>query len=109
HLVLVTNPVHNPRGDFMLDGKGQVHSDGPERLTFSGIGVYRAHLLQDWRSTIGDAAGASEDPPRFRLAPLLRAAMARGAVNGSRHDGRWTDVGTPQRLQQLDRELNQQH
>jgi MurNAc alpha-1-phosphate uridylyltransferase len=105
HLVLVDNPVHNPRGDFALDGEGRVHSDGPERLTFSGIGVYRARLLEDWRSAIGDAAGVDEHPPRFKLAPLLRAAMARGAAGGSHHDGRWTDVGTPQRLEELDREL----
>jgi MurNAc alpha-1-phosphate uridylyltransferase len=105
HLLLVQNPTHNPRGDFSLDSEGQVHSDGPVRLTFSGIGVYRACLLQDWRSVIGDAPGADEHPPRFRLAPLLRAAMSRGAVTGSRHDGRWTDVGTPQRLAELDLEL----
>ncbi len=105
HLVLVDNPTHNPRGDFSLDGEGRIHSDGPERLTFSGIGVYRARLLEDWRNIIGDAAGAGEHPPRFKLAPLLRAAMSRNAVGGSRHEGRWTDVGTPQRLEELDREL----
>ncbi|MEO8365526.1 MAG: N-acetylmuramate alpha-1-phosphate uridylyltransferase MurU [Pseudoxanthomonas sp.] len=105
HLVLVQNPVHNPRGDFALDSEGGVHSDGAARLTFSGIGMYRSRLLEDWRLTIGDAAGVDADPPRFKLAPLLRAAMSRGAVTGSRHGGRWTDVGTPQRLEQLDREL----
>ena len=107
HLVLVDNPEHNPRGDFALDGEGRIHSDGPARLTFSGVGVYRARLLDDWRSVIGDAAGADGHPPRFKLAPLLRASMARGAVGGSHHDGRWTDVGTPQRLERLDRELIQ--
>lgn len=106
HLLLVQNPAHNPHGDFALDSKGLVHSDGPERLTFSGIGIYRACLLQDWQSVIGDVAGAGEHPPRFKLAPLLRAAMSRGAVSGSRHAGRWTDVGTPQRLEELDRELS---
>lgn len=105
HLVLVDNPMHNPGGDFALDNEARIHSDGPERLTFSGIGVYRPRLLEDWRGVIGDAPGASEDPPRFKLAPLLRAAMSRGAVTGSRHGGRWTDVGTPQRLEALDREL----
>ena len=107
HLVLVDNPTHNPHGDFALDGEGRVHSNGVERLTFSGIGVYRARLLEDWRSVIGDTAGVDEHPPRFKLAPLLRAAMTRGAVGGSHHGGRWTDVGTPQRLEQLDRELAQ--
>ncbi|MGH8027738.1 MAG: N-acetylmuramate alpha-1-phosphate uridylyltransferase MurU [Pseudoxanthomonas sp.] len=105
HLVLVGNPVHNQRGDFALDEDGRVHSDGPERLTFSGIGVYRPHLLENWRATIGDIAGVDDHPPRFKLAPLLRTAMSLGAVTGSHHRGRWTDVGTPQRLEELDREL----
>ena len=105
HLVLVDNPAHNPRGDFALDPDGRVRSDGSQRLTFAGIGIYRAELFADWRQVIGDAAGANEQPPRFKLAPLLRAAMARGAVAGTWHGGRWTDVGTPQRLQELEQEL----
>ena len=102
HLVLVDNPDHHPQGDFVLDGDGRVHAEGEPKLTFSGIGVYRAGLLARWRDVIGDATGAEADPPRFRLAPLLRAAMARGAVTGEHHRGQWTDVGTPQRLAELD-------
>ena len=108
HLLLVDNPAHNPRGDFALDRDGRVHSTGAERLTFSGIGVYRPSLLAEWRTIIGDVAGADLTPPRFKLAPLLRAAMARGAVTGMHHRGRWTDVGTPQRLHALDAELRRQ-
>lgn len=107
HLVLVDNPAHHPAGDFVLDAG--VAADSGERedtLTFSGVGVYRPSLLQDWQDVIGDAAGADATPPRFKLAPLLRAAMARGRVSGEHHRGRWTDVGTPQRLQQLDQELH---
>ncbi len=105
HLLLVDNPAHNPHGDFMLGGDGQVHSDGGARLTFSGIGVYRASLFAGWRMVIGDVAGVELAPPRFKLAPLLRAAMERGAVTGAHHHGCWTDVGTPERLQGLDAEL----
>jgi MurNAc alpha-1-phosphate uridylyltransferase len=105
HLVLIDNPAHNLRGDFALAGDGRVLSEGESRLTFSGIGVYRPTLLDGWRETIGDAAGVDETPPRFRLAPLLRAAMARSRVSGEQHSGRWTDIGTPQRLADLDREL----
>jgi MurNAc alpha-1-phosphate uridylyltransferase len=101
HLVMVDNPAHNPSGDFALDGD-RLASDGPRRLTFSGIGVYRASLFERWREVIGTADGAERDPPRFKLAPLLRAAMARNAVCGEHHCGRWTDVGTPQRLADLD-------
>lgn len=106
HLVLIDNPAHNPRGDFVLADGGRVLSDGESRLTFSGIGIYRPALLDGWRETIGDAAGVDDTPPRFRLAPLLRAAMARSRVSGERHAGRWTDIGTPQRLAELDRELD---
>ena len=105
HLVLVDNPPHHPRGDFALGEDGRMHSDGESRLTFSGIGVYRARLFADWRSIVGDADGAEAVPPRFKLAPLLRAAMQRASVSGEHHAGRWTDVGTPERLAQLDRQL----
>lgn len=105
HLVMVDNPAHNPNGDFALDNAGVLHSAGDARLTFSGIGVYRPSLLADWRGIIGKSAGAEELPPRFKLAPLLRAAMSAGKVSGEHHRGRWTDVGTPQRLAQLDGEL----
>ncbi len=102
HLLLVDNPAHNPRGDFALGAAGHVHSDGDLRLTFSGVGVYRKTLFAHWRDVIGDVAGTELSPPRFKLAPLLRAAMHRDAVTGMHHRGRWTDVGTPERLQMLD-------
>ena len=93
HLVLVANPAHNPAGDFHLDAAGQVHADGQPRLTFSGIGLYAPALF----------AGCI--PGAFPLAPLLRDAMADGRVSGQLHPGRWVDVGTPQRLLMLDKQL----
>lgn len=104
HLVLVDNPEHNPAGDFVLDGT-RVRSDGVAKLTFAGIGVYRPALLRDWRSVIGDVPGVDAEPPRFKLAPLLRASMANDRVSGVHHPGRWTDVGTPERLAELDAAL----
>lgn len=92
HLVLVDNPAQHPQGDFSLHD-GKVHAEGAPRLTFSGIGVYARSLFADCR------------PGKFPLAPLLRAAMARGQVSGERYAGRWRDVGTPQRLEELDQEL----
>lgn len=92
HLVLVDNPPHHPEGDFVLNGQS-VAAAGDPRHTFSGIGVYRRALFADCR------------PGRFQLAPLLRAAMARGQVTGELYRGRWVDVGTPQRLEELDRDL----
>ncbi len=88
HLLLVPNPQHNPNGDFALENQ-LVRSDGEPKFTFSGIGVYRPELFQ------GCTAG------KFPLAPILRRAMAQDQVTGMIHKGFWMDVGTPQRLQQL--------
>lgn len=106
HLVLVDNPPHHPEGDFVLDD-GRVHhahGDG-NRLTFAGIGVYRPSLLNNWHAAAGDDPGVDARPPRFKLAPLLRAAMAARRVGGEQHTGAWTDVGTPERLARLDAAL----
>ena len=92
HLVLVDNPPQHPQGDFALR-KGKLFAEGAPCLTFSGIGVYARALFAECR------------PGKFPLAPLLRAAMARGLVSGEHYTGRWRDVGTPQRLADLDREL----
>ncbi len=102
HLVLVDNPEHHPGGDFALRDNHRVDADGAVKLTFSGIGVYRPALLADW---LGTVAGDPGTPPRFKLAPLLRRAMARGAASGEHHRGQWTDVGTPARLETLDAQL----
>ncbi len=96
-LLLVDNPAHHRKGDFGLDPGGRVLDapDTPETLTFSGIGVYSPRLF----------ANTSGDRPA-PLAPLLREAMGRRKVIGSRHDGLWMDIGTPERLQYLDTHLN---
>lgn len=92
HLVLVDNPPHHPQGDFCLKGE-RVEADGVPRLTFSGIGVYSRRLFEQCT------------PGRFPLAPVLRAAMEHGQVSGEYYKGRWRDVGTPERLDELDQEL----
>jgi N-acetyl-alpha-D-muramate 1-phosphate uridylyltransferase len=97
HLVLVDNPPHHVQGDFTLEGnrvtQPPTHASG--RLTFSGIGCYRPELFA------GIPVGT-----KAKLAPLLRAAMDQGKVSGEHFTGRWEDVGTPQRLANLDRELS---
>lgn len=93
HLVLVDNPAHHPGGDFSLAG-GKVGLDETARLTFAGIGIYHPQLFA------GIAPGTVAP-----LAPLLAAAIAQGQVSGEHHAGRWVDVGTPERLSQLDHDL----
>lgn len=105
YLLMVDTAAHVPQGDFALDADGFLRSEGAARLTYSGIGVFRPALLQGWREIIADAEGAAAHPPRFRLAPLLRARMASHQIRGEHFRGRWIDVGTPQRLQALDAEL----
>lgn len=92
-LALVDNPDHHPQGDFHLDASGRVHAEGEPRLTFAGI------------SLLDPALVARESPGAFALAPLLRRAMAEGRVGGHHHRGAWVDVGTPERLADLDRRL----
>ena len=107
HLVLVDNPSQHRDGDFALEGD-RIESTGAAKLTFAGIGVYRRGLFDDWHHIIGDAPGVDATPPRFKLAPLLGAAMTNGKVSGEHHRGAWTDVGTPARLAQLEFELQNQ-
>lgn len=97
HLVLIDNPEHHPGGDFVLRADGRLDSDAmTARLTYSGIGVFRPALLDRWHETVPDTASGSV--PRFPLSPLLRAAMRRSEITGEHHRGLWTDVGTPERL-----------
>jgi MurNAc alpha-1-phosphate uridylyltransferase len=105
HLLMVDNPPHHPHGDFALADDGRLNNDGEERLTYSGIGVFRPELLLGWQSTVDQIAGGDEKPPRFKLAPLLRNAIGQGRANGTHFRGRWTDVGTPERLASLGESL----
>lgn len=93
HLVLVPNPDHHPGGDFVLRDGRIVGAGTAVKLTFAGISILSPALFSAAR------------PGRFPLAPLLRAAADKGQVSGEVHAGRWTDVGTPERLRQLDAEL----
>ncbi|MBP7370934.1 MAG: nucleotidyltransferase family protein, partial [Arenimonas sp.] len=79
HLLMVKNPDHNPKGDFALSSDGVLHSEGPQRLTFSGIGVYRPELLLQCQH---EWATVSDSHPRFKLAPILRRAMHAQQITG---------------------------
>lgn len=86
-LLLVANPPHNSQGDFGLK-KGRVVESGP-RCTFSGISVLSPALFE----------GVTEE--RFRLAPLLWAAVSERRVSGALYGGYWADAGTAERLAEV--------
>lgn len=92
HLVLIDNPDHHPQGDFVLEsGEITGHGKGTDtpQLTYSGIACF-------------DPVFFSKQPPgRSPLAPLLFEAIAEGQLSGEYYSGRWSDVGTPERLQVL--------
>ncbi|HSN18782.1 MAG TPA: nucleotidyltransferase family protein [Gammaproteobacteria bacterium] len=89
HLVMVPNPAHHPLGDFHLSPAGHLRMEGEPKLTYSGIGVYKAAFFKDCR------AG------RFPLLPLLKEAMRMEALSGEAYAGLWSDVGTPESLERL--------
>ena len=92
HLWLVENPAHNLKGDFAIN-HGMIDLSGRKKLTFSGIGLYRPSFF--------DGISQEYATP---LAPLIRDFSNKVMVSASKFCGRWTDVGTPERLQQLNEE-----
>ncbi len=114
HLVLVKNPEHNKKGDFALrDGRiknitkaatnatteAATDSTGETLHTFSGIGLYRAEFFAEEQSTEQQQTIAA-------LAPIIRKKCEYDLVSGQLYDGLWTDVGTVERLRQLERQLS---
>jgi MurNAc alpha-1-phosphate uridylyltransferase len=102
HLWLVPNPPHNLRGDFGLSPEGMAlnlpANDPAPRYTYSTMALLRAELFgPPW---CGIAPGNPQGV-KAPLAPLLRRAMDNGRVSAALYTGRWTDVGTPQRLAEL--------
>lgn len=104
HLWLVPNPAHNLRGDFGLSASGMAQNlsanDPAPRFTYSTIALLRAELFAPpWC----DIPAGNPGGIKAALAPLLRQAMDAGRVSASLYTGRWTDVGTPERLAELNR------
>lgn len=92
HLVMITNPAHNPHGDFTL-ASGLLNQDGETKYTYSGIGVYHPTLF----------SGLTVQ--RLALKPILLTAMAKQQVSGELYLGAWSDIGTIERLEKLAADL----
>ncbi len=89
HLVLIPNPEHHPEGDFHLSSNQRLTEKGFPKLTYSGMGVYNPELF----SNIA--------PGQIKLAPILRRAISQNRVTGEKFNGFWMDIGTPERLKDL--------
>ena len=90
HIYLVPNPPHNPNGDFGINPHGLALSSADEQFTYSTLGLYRPALFKT--TPAGKKAA---------LAPLLRQGMQSGQITAALYSGPWTDVGTPERLAEL--------
>ena len=88
HLVLVDNPSHHPKGDYCLNKKNISLTQG-KCLTFSGIGFYHPKFFAHCQNG------------RFPLAPMIEKAIKNNQVSGEHYQGQWFDVGTPERLDEL--------
>ena len=92
HLLLVNNPEHNQNGDFSLE-HGLIRNSGEVMHTYSGIGIYSVDFF------------AEQQPGSVPLAPIIRNKCEDDFVSGQFYDGLWTDVGTLERLQELEKKL----
>jgi MurNAc alpha-1-phosphate uridylyltransferase len=90
HLVLIENPAHHPQGDFSLTSDSLLSDEGGEKFTFSGIGVYHPAMFQYLPTG------------PLKLRPVLDQAIQQNRISGEKYAGLWMDVGTPQRLTEID-------
>jgi MurNAc alpha-1-phosphate uridylyltransferase len=93
HLVLIPNPPHHPKGDFALDG-ARIGNQGAPRYTYAGVAVMSPELV----NTVKRGAKAP-------LVPYLRSAADAGRLSGELFEGLWQDVGTAERLAELETQL----
>ena len=93
HLILVKNPEHNLNGDFGLNN-ASVLNTANEKYTFSGIGYYNPKLF------------SCLDNTKLALAPLLREEINKKNISGEIHPGIWHDIGTPQRLEDINKAIH---
>ena len=89
HLVMVKNPKQHPDGDFFLQNN-QIELEGKERLTFSGIAIYQPKIFEDINIE-----------PVAKLAPILKKLIGAKCISGEAYQGLWFDVGTPERLNEV--------
>ena len=110
HIWLVPNPAHNPRGDFGLSRQGLALNLPKDAGTATNSGLYTFSTVALYKKAFFappfcDIPAGNPQGMRAALAPMLRGAMDAGRVSASLYAGEWTDVGTPERLAQLNTAL----
>jgi len=96
HLVLINNPAHNPQGDFAINNNRLFESE-TEKFTFSGIGVYSADFFTPYKN----GQPQKEIHEKYPLAPMIRKYISENKISGELFKGKWMDIGTQQRLEDL--------
>ena len=89
-LWLVDNAPHHPSGDFGIAADGLASRDATPRFTWASVGLFRASLFAD--IPVGT---------KMALRPKLEFAIDQRRLRAAKYDGRWTDVGTMERLAAL--------
>ena len=89
HLVMVANPAHHQTGDFAVRTDGVLLANAPDQLTYAGIGIYDSTFFSEM------------EPGKEKLRPLFDAAVEKEQLFGERYDGLWSDIGTPERYEEL--------
>ncbi len=97
HLVLIPNPEHHSEGDFHLSTHGLLSEKGYPCLTYSGIGLFHPLLFKELKPGIN------------KLGPLLRQTMPNNSITGEKFNGFWMDIGTPERLKEMEDHLTKHH
>lgn len=102
YFVMVNNPEHNPEGDFVLGGEGcvydkQMAAEQGGALTFSGISVVSPDMIRQY----------PECRRKFPLREVFSWGLNNNTIRGEHYSGYWLDVGTPERLAELNQYLRE--
>lgn len=95
HLILIPNPPHHSEGDFHLTPEGRVLALGQSKLTYSGIALFNPELFNKTKIE------------KSKLGPLLRQVIPQQRVSGEKYNGFWVDIGTPERLKEVEVHLSE--
>lgn len=96
HLVLVPNPEFHLAGDFSPNPEGRLENN-PDlpKFTFSGISLIHPRLINTY----------PQQRNKFPLGEVLRFGIAQNRISAQVYRGGWSDVGTPERLLELDSKI----